>query len=151
MIRASKTDPNLAATAAGANGGGGAGGQDKMGQKSIWKFFGNLFSSGASGAGGEDQLGPYAVNMRYDGGGGGSEGESVGPALIAMRNKSASARRAAGGRGGADLFDGDTLRMRIFRMRCAIDHEPCRQNLATLESSFGGNMPTLEGNAVEAE
>ena len=49
--------------------------------------------------------------MRYDGGGGGSsgEGESVGPALTAMRNKSASARRAAGGRGGTDLFDGDTL------------------------------------------
>ena len=23
-------------------------------------------------------------------------------------------------------------------MRCATDHEPCRQNLATLESSFGG-------------
>ena len=37
MIRASKTDPNLAATAAGANGGGG-GGQDKKGQKSIWKL-----------------------------------------------------------------------------------------------------------------
>ena len=24
-------------------------------------------------------------------------------------------------------------------MRCATDHEPCRQNLATLESSFGGS------------
>ena len=35
MIRASKTDPNLAATAAGSNGGGG---QDKKGQKSIWKL-----------------------------------------------------------------------------------------------------------------
>ena len=33
MIRASKTDPNLAATAAGTNGG-----QDKKGQKSIWKL-----------------------------------------------------------------------------------------------------------------
>ena len=41
--------------------------------------------------------------------------------------------------------------MRIFRMRCATDHEPCRQNLATLESSFGGNLATLESNAVEAE
>ena len=71
--------------------------------------FGNLFSGGASGAGGEDQLGPYAVNMRYDGGGSGGEGESVGPALATMRNKSASARRAAGGRGGTDLYDGDTL------------------------------------------
>ena len=30
-------------------------------------------------------------------------------------------------------------RMRIFRMRCATDHEPCRHNLATLESTFGGN------------
>ena len=32
-------------------------------------------------------------------------------------------------------------------MRCATDHEPCRQNLATLESSFGGvtseNLATL--------
>ena len=36
-------------------------------------------------------------------------------------------------------------------MRCATDHEPCRQNLATLESSFGGNLATLESNAVEAE
>ena len=24
-------------------------------------------------------------------------------------------------------------------MRCATDHEPCRHNLATLESTFGGN------------
>merc|ERR1719264_2466517 len=134
MIRASKTDPNLSATAAGTNGG-----QDKKGQKSIWKFFGNLFSGGGSGAGGEDQLGPYGVNMRYDGGGG-SEGESVGPALTTMRNKSASVRRAAGSsRGGTDIFDGDNLRMKIFRMRCATDHEPCRHNLATLESTFGGN------------
>ena len=70
--------------------------------------FGNLFSGGGSGAGGEDQLGPYAVNMRYDGGGG-SEGESVGPALTTMRNKSASVRRAAGGSRGTDLFDGDNL------------------------------------------
>ncbi len=36
MIRASKTDPNLAATAAGANGGGA--GADKKGQKGIWKL-----------------------------------------------------------------------------------------------------------------
>ena len=72
------------------------------------RSFGNLFSGGGSGAGGEDQLGPYAVNMRYDGGGGGSEGESVGPALTTMRNKSAGVRRATG-RGGTDLFDGDTL------------------------------------------
>ena len=39
-----------------------------------------------------------------------SEGESsVGPALITMRNKSTSVRRADGGRSGTDLFDGDTL------------------------------------------
>ena len=35
-------------------------------------------------------------------------------------------------------------------MRCATVHEPRRQNLATLESSFGGNLATLESNAVEA-
>ena len=49
------------------------------------------------------------------------------------------------------LFFHAKRRMRIFRMRCATDHEPCRQNLATLESSFGGNIATLESNAVEAE
>jgi hypothetical protein len=35
MIRASKTDPNLSATAAGAGGGSAA---DKKGQKGIWKL-----------------------------------------------------------------------------------------------------------------
>ncbi len=66
--------------------------------------FGSLFSGGNTG-GHEDPLAPYAVNMKYEGGGSGGDGE-VGPALSAMRSKSSSNRRSTRG---TDLFDGDTL------------------------------------------
>ena len=36
-------------------------------------------------------------------------------------------------------------------MRCATDHEPCRQNLATLESSFGGNAGDGEKEEEDQE
>ena len=36
-------------------------------------------------------------------------------------------------------------------MRCATDHEPCRHNLATLESSFGGNAGDGEKEEEDQE
>ena len=60
----------------------------------IWKFFSNLFSGDRPGES------PY-LNMAFPG-----EEEQVGAALTSMRSRSNVERR---GRGGVDLFDGDTM------------------------------------------